>query len=224
MESPITSIKFIHKAIRTECGSLEQAVEMFDAEGDARAVDLARRFAFLSDMVKTHEDGEEDALFPAMDSRIYPISAPYLLDHRVDQLHMQEIGQSFERLATTADATGRADVMRALWRQAIAINSAMTLHIRKEEEILVPLVEKNFSVDEQKAIVSQAISHFTPEQMQVGLPWIIKALEPQEQEGYLRMMMEEMPPPVFRAATQWIAAGVSAAQWAEIVRRLPEAA
>jgi hypothetical protein len=188
------------------------------------AADLAPRFAFLYGMVKTHEDGEEDALFPVMDNRIYPLSAPYLLDHSVDQLHMQEIAESFDRLAASVHAGERGQVAQHLRRQATVISSAMTLHIRKEEDILMPLVEQHFSAEEQKGIVRQAISHFTPEQLQTGLPWIVKALTPQEQEDYLRMLMDDMPPEVFRAATRWVADGVSAAQWEEIVRRIPEAA
>ena len=224
MESPISSVRYIHKAIRTDAQALEEAVAQLRPDDGVQATGLARRFAFLYDFVKTHEDGEEDALFPIMDSRIYPVSAPYLLDHQTGQRDMREIGESFARLAADGDAGERGEAVRSLRRQAIVVSSAMALHIRKEEDILVPLVEQHFSVDEQKGVVGQAMSHFTPEQLQAGLPWIVKALAPQEQEDYLRMLMREMPPEVFRAATRWVADGVSPAQWQEIVRRIPEAA
>ena len=162
MGSPISSVRYIHKAIRTELEALEESVTRLDPEDGTRAADLARRFAFLYGNVKTHEDGEEDALLPLMDSRIYPVSAPYLLDHRVDQLHMQSIRESFDQLAGSRDADERAQPLRHLRRQAIVVSSAMALHIRKEEDILVPLIEQHFSVDEQKAIVNQAMAHFTP--------------------------------------------------------------
>jgi hemerythrin-like domain-containing protein len=224
MESPISSVRYIHRAIRTEAESLEDAVAQLRRDDGARAAGLARRFDFLYGFVKSHEDGEEDALFPVMDERIYPVSAPYLLDHRTGQRDMREIAESFDRLSTVEDAGERAWVLRRLSRQAIVVSSAMALHIRKEEDILVPLIEQHFSIEEQKGIVNQAVAHFTPEQQQRGFPWIMKALTPQEQEDYLRMLMQEMPPEVFRALTRWISDGVPPMQWEEIVRRIPEAA
>jgi zinc finger protein-like protein len=224
MESPIRSIRFIHKAIRTETEMLESAVNQLAPDDVRAAEECARRHAFLYDTIKTHEDGEEAAIFPLIDERAYPVSAPYLLDHRVDQLHMQESGELFTQLTADGDAGERAEVVRHLRRQAVVVSSAMALHIRKEEDILVPLVEQRFSFEEQAEMVRDAVGHFTPQQQQVVLPWILKAHTPDDQEAFLRMLMQDMPPEMFRAATRWAADGVSPAQWEEIVRRIPEAA
>jgi hemerythrin-like domain-containing protein len=222
VESPIRSIRFIHTAIRKECESLEEAVTEFDPRDEVKGEDLRRRFTFLHRTVKTHEDGEEDAIFPAADNRIYPVSAPYLLDHRVDQAHIKEIGESLSGLA--ARASEHAAIARQLYHRMVVVNSAITLHMRKEEEIVVPLLEQHFSVEEQKGMVGQAMAHFGPDLMPEVAPWLVRWLEPEDQEAFLRMMMSQMPPQLFAAAKVWVANGVPKEMWQEIVRRIPEAA
>ena len=116
---PIRSIRFIHKAIQVDTrGSNDEAGRLAPDDMDG-AGDLARRFDFLSGVVKTHEDGEENSIFPLVDERVYPVSAPYLLDHRTDQLHMREMLEAFERLATTRDTGERTRVCCIDGRQAI---------------------------------------------------------------------------------------------------------
>jgi hemerythrin-like domain-containing protein len=222
LESPIRSIRFIHTAIRKECESLEETVTGFDPADEIQDENLRLRFAFLHRTVKTHEDGEEDAIFPVMDSRIYPVSAPYLLDHRVDQAHMKEIGESLSGLA--ARASEYAAIARQLYHRMVVINSAVALHMRKEEEIVVPLLEQHFSVEEQKAMVGQAMAHFGPDLMPEVAPWLVRWLEPEDQEAFVRMIMDAMPPQLFAAAKVWVANGVPKETWEEIVRRVPEAA
>ncbi|MGD0765820.1 MAG: hemerythrin domain-containing protein [Dehalococcoidia bacterium] len=224
MESPIRSVRYIHKAIRVELETLEDAVRRLNPADDRPAADIERRFSFLYDTVKAHEDGEEDAVFPAMDERIYPVSAPYLLDHKVDQRHMWEIAQSLSRFGATPGAGERTDLLHHLNRLTVILYSAMALHIRKEEEILVPLIEQHFSIEEQANIVNRAIAHFSPDQMQQVLPWMLKALTLDEQEAYLRELMQAMPPEAFHAMTRAVSEGVSPQQWQEITRRMPEAA
>jgi len=224
MESPVRSIRFIHNAIRKETETLESAIAQLAAEDVTGAEECARRQAFLYDVVKVHEDGEEDSLFPMIDELIYPVSAPYLLDHRADQLHMLETIQSFKRLAATRDAGERAQLLRHLSRQAIIFNAATTLHIRKEEDILVPLVEGRISIEEQSAMAKKAMGRASPQQMQAMFPWVLKAQTPDDQEAFLRGMMESMPPEVFSMMARRAAEALSASEWAEITRRLPEAA
>ena len=137
---------------------------------------------------------------------------------------MQETVESFDRLAAAQDAGERAALLRGLGRQTTLLSAAITLHIRKEEDLLVPLVEQRFSFEEQAEMVRNAVGHFTPQQQQVVMPWILKAQTPDDQEAFLRMLMQEMPPDMFRTLTRWISDGVSPTQWQEILRRIPEAA
>ncbi len=224
MVSPIQSVKYIHKAIRTDTEMLEDETARLTAEDTAGAEHIARRLTFLYDVVKAHEDGEEAAIFPLLDERVCVVSAPYLLDHRVDQLHMQESVESFARLATMRDAAERGEALRRLSHQAIILNAAMVLHIRKEEELVLPSIEEHFTSDEQAEMVRGAVSHFPPPLLQVTLPWILKAHSLDEREAFLREMMVLVPPPVFQMMLTWAEAALPKPEWENLQRRLPKAA
>jgi hemerythrin-like domain-containing protein len=223
MEGPIRSVRYIHKVIQAELGTLEGAVAQLQPGDGTQAAEIEGRFGFLHDTVKSHHKGEEDALLPAIDERACPVSAPYLLDHRTDQGHLHEIVASFLRFAGTGDKGERAELLRRLNRLTIIVRSSMTVHIQKEEEILIPLIEEHFSFEEQADIVKRAVAHFSPEQQRHVSPWMLKALTQDEQGDYLRLLAEGMPPEAFQTMIGWIAEGVSPREWVQIVRRLPGA-
>lgn len=223
MESPARSIRFIHRAIQTEIDALDKAVDRLAAGESDDTAELARRFDFFYRVVKAHEDGEEDTFFPALDQHVYPVSAPYLLDHRVDQRHIHEVIASFGRLIDGVDGRARGEILRQMSRLTLIINAATAVHIQKEEEMLVPLVEQNFSIEEQEDIARRAIGHFPPELLQQTLPWLVLSLPPDDQEAFLRMLMSTVPPDAFQAMSGLLSTSLPPNEWAEIVRRLPEA-
>jgi hemerythrin-like domain-containing protein len=224
MESPIRSIRYIHNALRKECRELEDAVGQLAAEDRAGAEECGQRHAFLYDVVKIHEDGEEEALFPMIDQGIYPVSAPYLLDHRVDQMHLRETIADFGRLGQTEDPGARAKMLRQISRSTIILNAAMTLHIEKEEQIIVPLVEERISPADQVATVQRSIAGFGPELMQKMFPWIVRAQTPEDQELFLAMFVMNVPPTISQALIQRLSQELSPDEWVEVEKRLPKVA
>jgi len=224
MESPARSIRFVHKAIQTEIDTLERDVARLAAGDSDEAAEMAHRFDFFYRVLKAHEDGEEDTFFPALDQRVYPVSAPYLLDHQADQGHIREVIESLGLLAGNPDERTRGDILRRINRLAMVLDAATAIHIQKEETILLPLIEQNFSIEEQEDITGRAVAHVPPELMQEMFPWLVRSLPPEDQEAFLRDMMQTVPPNVFHMMSGLLATRLPADQWAEIVRRLPEAA
>lgn len=224
MDSPISGIRFIHKALRKEIDGLEEAAGQLVPEDEASAARLADRFRFFQETVASHAAGEEDALFPAMDARIYPVSTTYVMEHQAEERFYDEILRLLESFTGTKEESERVRTVRRVNRLAIAANATLTLHIQKEEQHLVPLVEAHFSIEEQGEIVSRSVAHFGPEQMQRVLPWMMMALTADEQDAYLGMMMRATPREAFRQMARWISEGVSSSQWEEMVRRIPDLA
>ncbi|MGD0115850.1 MAG: hemerythrin domain-containing protein [Dehalococcoidia bacterium] len=224
MESPARSIRFVHKAIQTEIDALDREVERLAAGDRDDAAEMARRFDFFYQVVKAHEDGEEDTFFPAVDERVYPVSAPYLLDHQADQGHIRELSQSLGLLAGNPDGRTRSEILRRAKRLTTILDGATAIHIQKEEAILLPLIEQNFSFAEQEDLTKRAVAHVPPEVMQQMFPWLVGSLATDDQEAFLRDMMQLVPPNVFHMMSGLLATNLPPDQWAEIVRRLPEAA
>lgn len=59
--------------------------------------------------------------------------------------------------------------------------------------------------------------------MQQTLPWLVLSLPPDDQEAFLRMLMSTVPPDAFQAMSGLLSTSLPPNEWAEIVRRLPEA-
>jgi hypothetical protein len=200
METPVRGIRFIHRAILVEVGRIESAA----AEGRGAAV--AERLPFFERVLDLHNTGEEVALFPDIDAKAPDIVPAYLLDHREEKVLFANL--------RAACAGGGANLAQA----AAAVAAHLRLHVKKEEELIVPLVERLFSVPEQGAHVGKMLAQFTPADMGQVLPWLVTALEVDDRRTYLGLMEKVMPPDRLAGALATVKAGVTPEVWASLGR------
>jgi hypothetical protein len=200
METPVRGIRFIHRAILVEAGK----VEALAAEGQKTAV--AERLPFFERVLHLHNTGEEVALFPDIDARQPDVIPAYLLDHREEK-------QLFATLRE-ACATGGPALVRA----AAAVAAHLRLHIKKEEELIVPLMERLFSIPEQGAQVGKMMGQFTPADMGQILPWLVTSLEVEDRRAYLSLMEKAAPPDRFAGVLGMLRAGLAPEVWASLGR------
>ncbi|HXU82702.1 MAG TPA: hemerythrin domain-containing protein, partial [Polyangia bacterium] len=146
-ETPVRGVRFIHRAILAEAGQIEAAA------ADGRGAAVAERLPFFERVLHLHNTGEEVGLFPDIDARAPDIVPAYLLDHREEKL-------LFANLRDACAAGGPK-----LAQAAAACAAHLRLHIKKEEELIVPLVERLFSIPEQGAQVGKMLAQFTPADM-----------------------------------------------------------
>ena len=66
------------------------------------------------------------------------------------------------------------------------------------------------------------MSHIPPDLMMQLVPWMFKAQNVDDREGFLREGMEMFPPEQFKGMAQMLSQSVPAAEWQEMVRRIPE--
>jgi zinc finger-like protein len=200
METPVRGIRFIHKAILVEAGRIEAAA----AEGRGAAV--AERLPFFERLLHLHNAGEEIGLFPDIDAKAPDIVPAYLLDHREEKVLFANLRD--------ACAAGGANLAQA----ATAVATHLRLHIKKEEELIVPLVERLFSVPEQGAQLGKILGQFTPADMAQVLPWMITALEVDDRRTYLGLMEKMVPPDRFAGVLATVKVGVTPEVWASLGR------
>ena len=218
MPGPIAGVRFIHVALEREAAAIEeQAVALHDAHG-ARALD--DRVAFFERVNAYHTQGEELAIFPRLQEIAPHQAEPYLIDHEDERALFAEIRTLLAHLASAPMLDAKAHARVA--RQTAALHDALALHIRKENELLVPLLDMAFPVGEQAAIVGKVIAAFPPAEMPLVLPWLVGWLSPADRESYMREMTRVAPPPVVAMAAGWLAAKLPADAWEDLKRRLPE--
>jgi hypothetical protein len=199
-ESPVRGARFIHKAILTEARKLEDLA----AEGRTEAV--AQRLPFLEKVLHLHNTGEEVGLFPDLDAKMPEVVPAYLLDHREEK-------QIFAGLQDACAGGGPA-----LIKATSALATHLRLHIKKEEELIIPIAERLFTTSEQSVQVGRMLSQFTPADMAEVLPWMVTSLEIEDRRAYLNLMEKALPPERFAGVLGMVRAGVSPEIWATVGR------
>jgi hemerythrin superfamily protein len=200
METPIRGARFIHKAILVEAGRLEALA----GSGDGAA--LAERLPFFEKVLDLHNGGEELSVFADIDARAPDIVPAYLMDHREEKALFANLKDSC--------AGGGATLVRA----AAAVAAHLRLHIKKEEELIFPLVDRLFSVPEQGAQVGKMLSNFAPADMAAVLPWMFSALEVDDRRTYLGLMEKALPPPALAGMLGLLENGLAPDVWATLGR------
>ena len=206
MAGPLHSIIYIHNAIHKEVNEFEEAARELNREDGTQVAALLDRFKFFREVLKEHEGGEEEFIFPVLEERFRYIAGPYIFDHQQHYGEYDDIEESLTGLRTARGNAERVELAQRLNRQAIALAVTMDIHITKENELLLPVVDEHLSVEEQQAMLGQAMGNVPPEFMMKVLPWMFRAQTGGDREGFLREGMEMFPPE----------------QLGGIVRRIPE--
>ena len=215
---PAEGVRFVHAAIDAEVRALE--AEAFAAETDAQLEAYGARFALFHAITKTHNEGEEASLFPELEKRLPKIAATYLFDHH-DEAALFDAITAQIATARAASGAARTAALAVLRRHAVALTEHVTAHVRKENELITPLVMELFPPPEQAAHVQAMLAKFPPELMAKTVPWVIANIVFDERCAYVGMMQKVMPPDRFPTVCGWIKAGIGDAAWSAIAARVP---
>ncbi len=154
-ELPTDPIRREHRELARHLEHLDTAsarVTSMDADSAARL--LPRLVSFLSGDLMSHARTEEEVLYPVVD-RIAGagVTATMVADH---------VGIA-ERVETLANSVDKAlgdwddrDVVADVSRQLAAISAIVGLHFRKEEDVLLPILDGGLSVEEGHALLEAA--------------------------------------------------------------------
>jgi iron-sulfur cluster repair protein YtfE (RIC family) len=144
---PTDPIRAEHRDLIPHLAHVENAavrVTAWDAAEAGRV--LPRIVAFLRDDLIPHATAEEEVLYPAVDRLVgADVTATMTADHVV-------IGERIEALAAAVDRAlphwEDRDMVGDLSRRLAAIAAIVDLHFRKEEEVLLPILDAGMSVTE----------------------------------------------------------------------------
>jgi hemerythrin-like domain-containing protein len=201
MPGPASGIRFIHSAILREASELTRLAEAGDLDT------LRARLPLYTRILHLHIAGEEAAIFPEVQARLPDVIPPYLLEHDEERRLRQALVDAVER-------GDRAAVVAAIG----ALREHLAAHIHKENEILVPLIESHFSVEEQGAHMGKMMAQFTPADMAAALPWLVTALEPADRRAYIAMLERAAPPERVTAMLGMLRGALSAEVWDSLGR------
>jgi hemerythrin-like domain-containing protein len=221
LHGPIKNAFFIHRAILTEADYFQETALSLMADDDQGIATVKERLSAFDNILKTHEDSEDLAIFPPLQAKYPYIVETYEFDHRRHRNHGADLTSTLTNL-DSARGEQRRDLVKALGEQAIVFNAYMRLHITKENELLFPTYDRLFSIEEQNKHGEVAQGHLPPDAMAIAGAWMFQRLNADDREGFLREMMGMMPPEAIAGLTRGLSGTVPASEWQDVMRRIPE--
>ena len=208
MAEPLDAIKAFHNAFRNDMTLI-----------DAAALDLARgrkdlkanieRFRFFNEVLVWHANGEESAVFPAVEAVAPSVAEAYERDHR-----------GLDAAFDTLNAAVTANDILAIVRATAAFKFHLDIHLGKEDAHLYRLVRERVSMSDQGKIVGIMANEVPQERFPELVAWIYPLMDNTDRENMTRIWQTVMPPPAFDQAKLLIQKAIGL-DWAELTRRIP---
>jgi iron-sulfur cluster repair protein YtfE (RIC family) len=154
-QRPTEPLRAEHRDLLPHVIALETAAtDVDDWDRDAAVRALGAAVSFLRGHLVPHAAAEEQVLYPAIEQAMAApgATATMAADHT-------EIVARIDRLADTTASVERrwpdAALARDVAHQLVGLSAILQLHFRKEEEILLPVLDANLGADEAAALFAR---------------------------------------------------------------------
>jgi hypothetical protein len=208
MTGPIDAVLAIHNAFRRDMDGIDAAA-LDSARGIPGRAATVERFRFFNEVLVWHAQGEELAIFPALEGVAPSVAEPYVRDHR-------GLDAAFDALN---DAVSAGDTLQAA-RASAAFKFHLDIHLDKEDAHLYRLIRERISVPDQGKAVGLMASTVPQDRFPELIAWMFPLLGDDDRENMTRIWQMVMPAPAFAGVKQLIQKAVGD-DWAELVRRIP---
>jgi hemerythrin superfamily protein len=209
MVVPLDSIRAFHNAFRKDIKTIDAAA--YAAARGQDGLDLVvKRYSFFNEVLDWHAHGEEEFVFPALESVAPLVAEAYERDHR----GLDTLFNSLQKAVKDSDAL-------AIARTTSAFNFFLAFHLNKEEAHLYKIFNERVSLPNQGVIIGKISQQIPSERFPELINWLFPLLRPQDQENMVRIFQQVLPAPAFAGATKLIKAAIGDS-WMELTRRIPD--
>lgn len=216
MAGPMQMYVYVHDAILREVAELEERSKDLNRDDADEVGALADRLSWFHKMVKKHEDAEEAVLFPALNDRIRFVAESYAYDHDDFEDHVfGRIDQALEGLMQSEGNNGRRRSAELFYRQNVALHEHMRLHISKENELLLPKLEKEFDFSEQAEIAGAMAGLFDPPLMAELVAFMYRGQTLSDRIGMVTFLGNILPSEAYDNLTNGLRA-IGEEDWAQV--------
>lgn len=186
---------------------------------DTLAFELARngedltpvfnRLRVVGEILNYHAQGEEVAVFPAVEKLTPLVAQAYFLDHR----ELDTMVNGLEVMRKTPDALITA-------RATAILESHLRIHLNKEDVHLYPILRERTTESEQASIVGLMSRKVPPKQFPAMVQWLLPLLDFNDRVVVTEGWMKLMPSQVF-ASLKPLMKKIMAEDWIALSQRIP---
>ena len=218
IKGPIRGYYYPHKAIRVELESLENKSVTLDSESTGGLDEFKSRLDFLKLFFIAHEDGEEASLYPTANNLIKDLNKTFEWDRHVSEEYFQIIYEAIDEFRKSRERSTSLKIVRGM----AALRAFLGAHENKEDEILLPLIDRELDSKEQGQVLGKAMSKFPPSTVEDVEKFLIRRLTQDERVDFLRIVKQGAPAETFKAITEWVREVLSEKEWKELKVKMPE--
>ncbi len=209
MVDPVDTILGFHNALRNDIKQIDDAALNL-ARGKEDSADTLQRFWFFNEVLVWHAEGEEVAIFPALEEVAPLVAEAYIKDHR-------GLDAAFNELNTSYTAH---DPLRTA-RATAAFRFHLTMHLHKEDTHLYRIFRERVPMPTQWETHRELVNTAPPERFPEVAVWLFSLMDQEEdRENMVRVWQMTMSPSAFAGVLGLIKQGVGK-DWAELARRIP---
>lgn len=209
MAVPLDSIWAIHNALRKDMAAIDaSAYEAARGRGSLGLV--LERYSFFNEVLVWHASGEEEFVFPALESVAPLVSEAYERDHR----GLDSLFELLHRTVAESDPLATA-------RATAAFNFHLGIHLDKEEAHLYRIFNERVPLQNQGVIVGRMPQKVPQQRFPEVVGWLYPLIGHDDRENMTRIWQQALPEPAFAGAVKLIQATIGN-DWAELTRRIPE--
>ncbi|HLH78610.1 MAG TPA: hemerythrin domain-containing protein [Candidatus Binataceae bacterium] len=124
--------------------------------GDGAQMQRDALVAFLEKDLLPHAHGEERHLYPLVDTLVQKYGKPtatMVVDHEFIAAYVAKIEKVAQELASATARDQRGRLLRRLRGLALRLDAIVELHLAKEEQIYLPLIEERVGEERQRAVL-----------------------------------------------------------------------
>jgi hypothetical protein len=208
MTEPLDAVMAFHNAFRRDMSIIDTAA-LDSARGKPGLEGTIERFHFLNEILVWHAEGEELAIFPAIEAVAPSVAEAYERDHR-------GLDAAFDALSAAWSARDLLDAARA----SAAFKFHLDIHLAKEDAHLYRLMRERVSVPDQGKALGMMSSTVPQDRFPEVVAWLYPLLGHDDRENMTRIWQMVMPAPGFAMLKQLIQQTIGD-DWTELTRRIP---
>ena len=209
MAEPVDAILAFHNAFRKDMNGIDAAA-LGMARGRTVIPANVERFRFFNEVLVWHAQGEEEAVFPAIEEVAPLVPEPYLRDHR-------GLDMAFDALDDVYGARDRLKTARA----TAAFRFHLDMHLGKEDAHLYRIFRQRIPKPEQGRVVGIMAGKIPRDRYPEVVAWLFPLIGIDDRENMVRIWQTMLPPPAFAGVKEIARKSVAAEQWAEVQQRVP---
>jgi hypothetical protein len=208
MAEPLDVIMAFHNAFRHDMSIIDTAA-LETARGKPGLMPAIERFRFFNEVLVWHAQGEEIAIFPAVEAVAPSVAEAYERDHK-------GLDAAFDALNLAVSAGDALETART----SAAFKFHLDIHLGKEDAHLYRIVRERVPMPEQVKALGIMSGVAPQDRFPEVVIWLYSLIGPDDRENMTRIWQMVMPPPVFEQVKLLIQKAIGD-DWAELVRRIP---